>query len=47
MIARILDWMRVLFCPHPLSLRDYRFRWEGNYGICYEECLRCGKEIYP
>ena len=45
MIERLREWLRKLFCQHPLSARDYRFRWYGEYADAYEECLLCGREF--
>lgn len=48
MIERIKTWWRQFAgCQHPISARDYRFRWEHEYGLYYEECTRCGKEFLP
>lgn len=45
MIKRLRDWIDRALCQHPLAFRDYRFRWEGEHGVFYEECLKCGKEF--
>ena len=43
----LVEWIKGLFekpCQH-LHLES-RFRWEGEWAYCYDECLDCGEELY-